>query len=305
MAARKGRITLLVIVLIIVAVFIIFRKPFIRATLPEVEDVTLTEIVIRNDSAFVQLALIVRNRGVWHIELQKVSLSVYDDDVKLLTYENDTLHILERFQVKKQELFFIIPIKAVQAQIRSHQGEDSVGLHLKGDIYFSTILGDMSRTIDQVIPVNVPIPPKLTVQSIDYTGRTDDGNYNLLFHLMLKNLNPRALDMRDLTYDLQGTNGINLHGELGSVSIAAEDSTRIDVPAVLQIDNRLSVISDILLDKDVMAYSFVLTGTIESLTGMEAKDVPVTVTAFGQMELYNENKDKRDRPKVEFRKRKR
>ena len=52
-----------------------------------------------------------------------------------------------------------------------------------------------------------------------------------------------------------------------------------------------------------MAYSFVLRGTIESLTGIAEDDVPVTVNTVGQMELYNE--DKRDRPKVAIRKWKR
>lgn len=305
MAARKGRITLLVCIVLLGAVFIIFRKPFIRATLPEVEQVTLAEISIQNDTAFVKLELTVRNKGVWHIELQRIDLGVYDGDVLLLEYQDDTLHVLQRNEVKKEQLFFAIPISKVREQIQLHQGEDSVGLHLKGEIHFSTFLGDMSRTIDQVVPVNVPIPPKLTMRGIEYTGRTDKGDYKLLFHLMLKNYNPRALDMRDLVYELQGNNGVNLRGQLNAVSIAAEDSTRIDVPAVLIVDNRFSLISDILLDKDQMAYSFVLTGTIESLTGIDARDVPVTISTNGQMELYNENKDKRDRPKVALRKRRR
>lgn len=305
MAARKGRITLLVCIVLLGAVFIVFRKPFIRATLPEVEQVTLAEISIQNDTAFVKLELTVRNKGVWHIELQRIGLGVYDGDVLLLEYQDDTLHVLQRNEVKKEQLFFALPISTLRERIQFHQGKDSVGLHLKGEIHFSTFLGDMSRTIDQVVPVNVPIPPKLTMRGIEYTGRTDKGDYNLLFHLMLKNYNPRALEMRDLVYELHGDNGVNLRGQLSSVSIAAEDSTRIDVPAVLIVDNRFSLISDILLDKDQMAYSFVLTGTIESLTGIDARDVPVTISASGQMELYNENKDKRDRPKVDFRRRRR
>jgi hypothetical protein len=305
MAARKGRITVLVLIILLGATFVIFRKPFIRATLPEVEQVTLGEISIRDDTAFVRLELIVRNKGIWHIELQSIRLAIFDGDVELLTYDDDTLHVLQRNQVKKEELFFAIPITAIREQIRLHQGEDTVGLQLRGEIQFSTFLGDMNRSVEQVVPVNVPIPPKLTVRSIEYTGRTDKGDYNLMFHLTLKNYNPRALDMRDLTYELHGDNGIDLRGQLDGVSIAAEDSTRLDVPAVLQVDNRFAVIKDILLDNDQMAYSFVLTGTIESLTGVDARDVPVTVSAVGQMELYNEDKDKRDRPKVARRKKQR
>jgi hypothetical protein len=301
MASRKLKIVLITVA-VLITVVIIFRKPFIRATLPEIVDVALGEIVLRNDSAFVNISLIVRNKGVWHIDLKQVTLGVYDDTLQILSYVNDTLMTLERYQVKRQELYCTIPLKQVMQRIRDHQGQDTVGLRLRGELVYSTIFGEMSTTIDKRIPVNVPIPPRLSIRGIEYAGK-EDGGYNLLFHLNLKNDNPRELELKDVNYALHGENGIDMYGQLDNITIAAQDSTQLWVPGRLEIDNRFALISQILLDKDMMAYSFVMTGTIESFTGIVKDDVPITVNSYGQMEIYNE--DKRDRPKVTFRKKQR
>lgn len=299
MAARKGRIAPIVLVLL-VALLVIVRKPLLRATMPVVEDAQLSELVIENDSAFVKISLVVRNKGVWHIELQRVQLSLYDGDVELMSYESDSLKIFDRNEVKREELYCRIPLKTVMERIRDHQGEDTIGLHLRGTLVYSTFLGTMSSEIDREVPVNVPIPPTLFVRGIEFRGM-EDGNFNLLFHLTLKNQNPRALEMKNVAYEMQGSNGISLAGEIGSFSIAAEDSTQLDIPGRMKIDNRLSLLTEILLDNDQMEYNFVLRGTIESLTGIAHDDVPVTINKAGTMEVYNEDKRKSDRPRFSFR----
>lgn len=303
MAGRKGKIVLVTLALLIVAVAV-FRKPLLKATMPVVEDVTLAEFVIRNDSAFVKLSMIIRNKAVWHIELKQVRLGVYDDTLQILSYVNDTMKVLARNQVKKEDLYCTIPFRKVLQRIREHQGQDTVGLVLKGELVYSTFLGEMSTVVERRIPVQVPIPPRLAISGIQYNGKTD-GFYNLLFDLSIKNENAREMDLKDLSYDLRGGDYIHLFGKLQNVVIAAKDSTRIRVPALMQVDHQFALISKILLDKDKMPYSFVMKGTIQSFTGIVKNDVPITVTSFGQMELYNEEKKKADRPKITLRKKRR
>ncbi len=299
--ARKGRIFLISLALLIIA-FVIFRKPILRATMPVVEEVTLAEVSIVNDSAFVNLSLIVRNRGVWRIELKSVDIGVFDDTLQIFSYKSDTLRILERNQVLKEQLYCKIPFKDVLKKIREHQGQDTIGLHLKGVLVFSTFLGESSTVIDKVIPVNVPIPPQVHVRGIEYLGR-EDGDYNLMFSLTLKNENAREIELEDVNYQLHAGTNIDLTGHLNDISIAARDSTQLKVPAVMHIGSGLKVISQIIFDNDRMPYSFVMTGTIVTLTGMVHEDVPMKVTSTGQLELYNENK--KEKTKFTFRKKNR
>jgi hypothetical protein len=301
MTRRKRWIALLIFASIVIT-FFIFRKPLLKATMPVVEDVTLSEFVLINDSAFVKLSLVVRNKAIWNIELTHVSLGIYDNDLELLCYESDTLQTLERNEARTEEVYCKIPFKEVMERIRQHQGEDTVRLRMKGVLVYSTFLGESSTIIDREIPINVPIPPRISVRGIEYAGR-EDGDYNLVFALTLKNDNPRMMDLEFVKYELHAGTNIDLNGHLDNISIAALDSTELRVPAVLHLGSGFSIISQIILDRDKMPYSFVMTGTIVTFTGIVQQDVPMTVKQNGQLELYNE--DKRDRAKITFRKKQR
>lgn len=301
MAIRKRRIALIFFLLLVI-VLVIFRKPILSATMPVVEDVTLSEFVLLGDSAFVKLSLTVRNKAVWLIELKEVRLGIYDDTLQILSYVSDTVRTFERNEARTEALYCKIPFKEVLEKIREHQGQDTVGLHLSGVLVFSTFLGESSRVIDRVIPVNIPIPPRVHVRGIEYSGK-EDGDYNLMFSLTIKNDNAREIELEDVKYELHAGTNLDLYGQLGDISIAPQDSTQLKIPAVLQVGSGFKVISQILLDRDEMPYSFVMTGTIVTFTGIVQEDVPMTVKQNGQLELYNE--DKRDRTKITFRKKQR
>lgn len=298
MKQRKGWIVLTVVVIFAVAVYA-FREPLIRSTLPVVEEATLGELVLDNDSAFVKISLVIRNKGIWHIELTHVHLGIFDDSLRVMSYESDSIITFKRNELKTQVLYCTIPLMDVIERIREHQGKDSVGLHIRGVFEYTTFLGGSSSVVDHEMQVIVPIPPEIFIRRISYLGK-ENGVYNLEFDLTLKNDNARMLNMRDVTYELYAGNSIAVNGSIPSMSIAALDSTQIKVPASMKVDGHFGVISKIILDRDEMPYSFVMKGTIVSFTGVIDQDVSITVSATGQLELYNENRI--DRPEFTVRK---
>ncbi len=298
MASGKKKYILVALALIIVIV-VVYRKKLIKATMPVVEKVQLAEVALLNDSAFIKFTLTVRNKRYWNIELRSVVINIYDDTTLILSYKNDSLKTLGRNQLKTEELYCTLPLAKIMGQIREHQGEDSVGLRLEGVFVYSTIFGEMTTEITERLPVRVPIPPQLFIRQIEYVGK-EDGEYDLLYHLTLWNQNPRVLQMENLSYHLQGGDNLNMDGTVDNITIDALDSTMLVVPVHLVVTNKFGVITRIILDRDEMNYSFVLKGTITSFTDIVKKDVPVVITKYGRLELYNE--DKINRPKFSFRK---
>jgi hypothetical protein len=295
MASRKRRVVLIALALVVV-IIAIFHKPLLRSTLPKIESAKLAELVIVNDTAFVNLALTIRNKGIWHIDLQYVHLGVYDDTALIIMHESDTLHTINRNDFLKEILYCKIPVENVVERIRLHQGEDTIRLRLKGELVYTTVFGQLVTEVDQYVPVNVPIPPTLDVRRIDYLGK-DDGGYDLMFHLTLTNRNPRAMEMKEISYGIVSKD-IKMDGYLDNITIAALDSTEILAPAHMNVTNRVGLIAKILLDKDEIDYSFALKGTIVSLTKIVDDDAPVTISKTGHMELYHEDND--NRPKIKF-----
>ncbi|HTF05323.1 MAG TPA: hypothetical protein VK826_14940 [Bacteroidia bacterium] len=266
------------------------------------EDIKLAEIALVNDSAHVKLNVTIRNKGFWHFHLTKVRIRVYDDTLLIMTYASDSSKVLSRNQFKVEELYLTIPLQRVIQRIKDHQGQDSVKLKFTGEFTYSTIFGDLERTLDEVISVKVPIPPKLYIRQVEYIGR-DDGVYDLVLHAMLHNQNARELEMKNVAYEMFGENLIAMHGFLSSIVIAAQDSTAVNIPVKMEVNHELGIISRIVFDNDVIDYSFVMKGVVVSFTDVVDEDVPVTISSYGHVELYD--KDRKNRPKFTRRKNKR
>lgn len=297
---RKRKYSLILIAVLLILV-VIYRKSLLKSTMPVVENVQLAEASLLNDSAYIKFTLLVRNKGFWNIELRSVRVRIFDDTTLILEYNNDTLKKLARNEVKIEELYCTLPLTKIMGQIREHQGEDSVGLRVEGVFVYSTIFGEMTSKITERLPVKVPIPPQMFVRHIEYIGK-DNGGYDLLYHLTLWNQNARVLEMENISYHLESEDKLNLDGAIDNVTIDALDSTLLVVPVHLEVTNKLGLITRIILDTDDMKYSFVLKGTIISFTDIVKEDVPVVITRYGTLELYNE--DKVNRPKFTFRKKK-
>ena len=298
MRKRRGLIILLILVLI-AGIFVVYgRRILIEAIVPDLEEVTVAEMVIDGDSARVKLTLSVHNRGVWRMDLLKTELNVYDDTILLLNYSNDSIKTIERDEFKIETLYLTLPLEKIMARIREHQGEDSTALTIRGQITFESFFGERTEPVNRIYYIRVPIPPKLYVRQVDYLGRNDDKIHKLMMHMTLVNLNPRRLDMSDVTWGIYGEDLLSMNGFMDDIHVAALDSTVIRVPVNLELLNKAGLISRIVLDNDMVDYSFALNGTIEALTGVVTRDVPVTIHTYGRVELYDRKRE--NGPKINF-----
>lgn len=298
MRKRKRLIVLLILVLI-AGIFVVFgRKIMMEAIVPDLEEVRVAEMVIDGDSARVKLTLSLHNRGVWRMDLLKTELNVYDDTILLLNYSNDSIKTIGRDESKIETLYLTLPLEKIMARIREHQGEDSTALTIRGQITFESFFGERTEPISKVYYIRVPIPPRLSVRQVDYLGRDDNKIHKLMMYLTLVNLNPRRLDMRDVSWQIYGEDLLTMKGFMGDIQVPALDSTVIKVPVNLELLNKAGLISRIVLDNDMVDYSFALQGTIEALTGVVTHDVPVTIHSYGRVELYNRKRE--NGPKINF-----
>ncbi len=283
--SRTTRWAIVILVTIVTTIFI-FRIPIIKATLPQVKSVNVGAIELDQDSVYISMHLTIQNRDFWSFELKHIELKLYDEQVLVFALIDDTTRVLKRSQAKTEKFRFVIPVSDIVTGILKHQGEDSVSIHIVGKIVYTTIFGQITSDIDRVVTVKVPIPPTLIVRQVDFLGQKE-GVFNLLLHTTLVNRNERELEMNDVSYYATGDDILELKGFLPNISIAALDSTRIVIPVSMTLKKKMGLVSRIILDKDIVAYNFVMNGTISSLTGLADEDMKLSVHTTGYIELFD------------------
>lgn len=286
---RRFLIFLLVLA-VLAGLLVAFRKPIFAHTLPKVEKLTFTRIAITSDSAHVRFRLRIRNRGAWNFKLKSVTLGVFDDTTRLLAYSNDSLRTLAPDETRDEDFSVTLPVRKIIGKIREHQSEDSAYLLVQGTLLFDVFGFDAPQDFREEIAVKVPVPPKLTLREIVYTGK-ENGLHGLELTLRIVNRNDREFHLKNISYDITGEQLIAAHGFLPNLDIGALDSTDVKIPVQVKLKNKLGLITQVVLFKEDIDYSFVMHGTITSVEGIVENEVPATFTSNGRMKLQGNHDD--------------
>lgn len=285
--SRKKIILWSLPVILLAVIALSYQRIIWHLILPDLKDIRLAELNFDDDSVRVRLDLNIHNKGWWKIDVLHTELRAFDDTVLLFVYSNDSITTLGAGNDKQARLYVTLPIRRIMERIREHKGEDSTRIRLVGEVDCSTVIGKLSSNVDTNLVVRVPVPPRVFVREVDYLGKEGPRKHSTSLQLEFRNENPRELSMRDIDYELSSERFATMSGHLDALTIAAEDSTRVAVPGYVDGVGFFGLISRIVLDNDLMQYSFVLKGTMVSLTGVTDYDVPVTIRSQGTLELYN------------------
>jgi hypothetical protein len=293
---RRISITLLIIASL-ATIGYLTRRQLLKQVLPAVEQVVVESINVIDDSAYVKVLVMVRNKNWTSYELNFADITLSNDTLVLVHYVNDSVQKLEQNQVRVFPISFVIPIKDAIRRIRTLQDRDSTMITVKGWVEFTTMFGKSSRTFSKDVSVEVPVPPKITLGELIYLGEVKEGEnyYDFRMKLRVINLNKKEFWFKDVNYKMDAGKQIHSVGKIpGDIRILPMDTVHMEIPFRVTIDKEMALLFKILINDDVVNYKFSVTGTVASLAGIH-QDVPASFTTSGQVELYNP-----DRKKIKF-----
>jgi hypothetical protein len=290
-------IIILLIVSSVVTIGYLARRQLLKQVLPAIEQVVIENINVVNDSAFVKVLVMIRNKSWTAYELNYADITLSNDSLVLVHYVNDSVQKLEKDQVRVFPISFAVPIKDAIRRIRSLQDQDSTMINVKGWVRFKTMFGQNSMEFSKELVVEVPTPPKITLNELIYLGEEKKGEnyYSFRMKLQIINLNKKEFWFQNVSYNMNAGKQIHSVGKIpGDIRILPMDTMHMEIPFRVTVDKEVALLYKIIMNDDVVTYNFNVTGTVASLAGMH-QDIPATFTTTGQVELYNP-----DRKKIKF-----
>lgn len=274
------------------------RKQLIKQVLPEVEKVEIASITVVDDSAYVKILILLRNKSWTSYELNYADITLSNDSLVLVHYVNDSLYTLEENELRIFPISFVVPIKDAMQRIRSLQDQDSTTISVKGFANFTTMFGTSKREFSKEISVEVPTPPKIKLGELIYLGNEKQGDekyYNFRMKLQIANLNKKEFWFKDVRYDINAGDQIKSVGKIpNDIRILPMDTAYMEIPFRVTIDKEVALFFNILFNNDIVTYNLNIRGTVVSVAGLH-QDIPAIFHTSGQVELYDP-----DRKKIKF-----
>ena len=271
------------------------RKQLIKQVLPEVEKVEIESITVIDDSAYVRINILLRNKNWTTYELNYADITLSNDSLVLVHYVNDSLYTLKENEVRIFPIAFAVPIKDAIRRIRSLQDHDSTTISVKGFASFTTMFGTSKREFSKDLHVEVPTPPKITLGELIYLGEQKQGDqnyYTFRMRVQVINFNKKEFWFKNVSYDMNAGKHIKSAGTIpNDIRILPEDTAQLDVPFNISIDNEVALFFNILFNNDMVTYNLNVKGTVASVGGL-TQDIPASFNTSGQVELYDPNRKK-------------
>lgn len=291
-------VTIVLLILSALAVIgYLARRQLLKQVLPEVEKVEIDNITVIDDSAYVRVLVLLRNKSWTSYELNSADFTLSNDSLVLVHYVNDSTQRLDVNQVRVFPISFVVPIKDAIRRIRSLQDRDSTVISIKGSATFTTMFGKTRKEFSKELSVEVPTPPKIKLGELVYLGeeKTGENYYAFRMKLQIVNLNKKEFWFKDVSYKMNAGKQIESHGKIpGDIRILPMDSVNLEIPFRVTIDKEVSLFFKILFNNDIVTYNLNIKGTVVSVAGLQ-QDIPASFNTTGQVELYNP-----DRKKIKF-----
>jgi LEA14-like dessication related protein len=285
---KKGLIIFFIVVFVIVSctaiLFFIYRKRSLKIIFPTVKRIEKILVLFRGDTALVDADLKLRNESFLKLNIDSL---IYETRLDTMT----VLHKAQKINLKlkpgeesRMKLPLAFNFRGLANNIRRLQAQDSVGILLHGRVVYSTIFGRLSLPIKKEIIIEVPIPPKLEVEKLEYNNREKKVFH---FNARINLINEGKLDLRlsAIHYTLVVKDNFTAMGhDDKEIHLSAHSKQLVNLPVNAQFEHPLKTGLKILTDNDQVNYDL----KIKALIGMDKinqKKTEIEIKKSGVMEL--------------------
>jgi len=278
-------IFILVLTILACGVFFIFRSQLVEYFVPDVEQIGDINIKVINDTSYISSRLVIKNKSFLEIGIDtlkyKISLldKIYLQNEQFIgavlpDHGNDTLNL-------SLQIPYVTILKDLKAERKI---SDSADYAINVSIQFSTPFGKAEIPINKSAKLKIPQPPELEIEEITWQRIRWKSIYANA-KIKIVNYGPVTLSIKDMTYTMKILNQGDLKGSSGeTINIKPKETTYIELPIKINVDNLGKTVYDIMRNQDSYSYTLVLNAILESTEPIN-ESFKVNITKTGRVEL--------------------
>jgi len=229
-------------------------KKALNIIIPKFETIQKVHIELMKDTALIDADVLFENKGIFKIHIDSLIYNIKLDTLTMLSNGQYLNVQLSPSQLDTVRLPIKLPFKRLRAEIEHLQKQDSVGVTFDLRVVYSTWLGKASLPYKKTITIAVPIPPKLEVVKLDYTGR-DKKLFRFNAHVKIINKGKLDLRLTDIKYRLIIKDNLEANGkDEQEIHLKPGSEVTVVLPISVKFDNLLKTLVNVVTDNDQVTY---------------------------------------------------
>lgn len=287
---------LILLALLAVAVFTLYRARLIKSIIPDIEEVNIENIVIENGIGQVHSVLTIENQDVLNYQILSINVLLFNGSTQIMQYKRDTAFTLLSGERQVIDLQFELDARQIMKRVRTLQDRDTTVLRVSGDIVFDLPFKPYTLSIDKSIKVKVPSAPDIQIREIEFLGvrSTDSIDFNL--HISTKNNNPDIIGIHNAAYRFSIPGFIESNGELPDVDLDTALEVLSIVPVTFVSKRRMELLSTLILKSEPLDYELSIDGSL-LLRSEKNSEIDIHIIKKDKL-VYDKKKKKKSNVKI-------
>ncbi len=288
--AKKWIIAIVIVLLIGIGIIAIFFNPKkgLKLVLPDLDDITLVNATIENDTAYVDVDMLLENKSIFKLDLDTLFYRIVLAD-SLLFNQTQVLNIRQKAgDVNTFKLPLKIPISKTMHTVKSLQKQDSTYLEMDSYIVYNTVFGHAKIPVSKRVKIKVPVPPEIKVNRLELDKiSVADKTVNLRVAVTIINKGELLdLNIHGISYHLElGENLVTSDGVYNTpIRVKPLSETRVEIPVTVKV-NRIVKTAWKYLTNDELPYHIDVKAQLDENSFYHKSNIPVQAKAEGQAKL--------------------
>lgn len=288
--AKKWIIAVLVVILLGVGIIAMFFNPKkgLKLVLPDLDDITLVNAAIENDTAYVGIGMVLENKSIFKLDLDTLFYRIMLADTMLFN-STQVLNIRQKSgDVNTFQLPLKIPVTKTMQTIKGLQNQDSTYIEIDSYIVYNTIFGSKKIPVSKRVRIKVPVPPEIRIDAVDI-GRISvtDKTVDLKASVTVVNKGDLLdLNIHEVRYHLAlGEDLVSSDGVYNKpISVKPLSETRVEIPVTVKV-NRIVKTAWKYLANDEVPYYIHIKAQLDENSFYHKSNIPVQAKAKGKARL--------------------
>lgn len=288
--AKKWIIAVLVVILLGAGIIAVFFNPKkgLKLVLPDLDDITLVNAAIENDTAYVGIGMVLENKSIFKLDLDTLFYRIMLADTMLFN-STQVLNIRQKAgDVNTFQLPLKIPVTKTMQTIKGLQSRDSTYIDIDSYIVYNTVFGSKKIPVSKRVRIKVPVPPEIRVDAVDI-GRISviDKTVDLNARVTVVNKGDLLdLNIHEVHYHLVlGEDLVSSDGVYNKpVSVKPLSETRVEIPVTVKV-NRIVKTAWKYLANDEVPYYIHVKAQLDENSFYHKSGIPVQAKATGKARL--------------------
>jgi len=287
---QKWIIAIVILLLAGIGVIAIFFNPKkgLKLVLPDLNDITLINAAIKNDTAYVDINMVLENKSIFKLDLDTLFYKITLAD-SLLFNQTQVLNIRQKpGNVDTLDLPLKIPVTKTMGTVKSLQNQDSTYLDIEAYIVYNTVFGSKKIPVSKKIKIKVPVPPQIKVNQMEITNvNLGDKTVDLRADVTIINKGDMLdLNIHEVHYNLTlGENLVTSDGVYSKpISIKPSSETRVIIPVTVKV-NKIAKTAWKYFTNEEVPYHIDLRAKLDENSFYQKSNIPLEAKAEGKAKL--------------------